>query len=458
MPPDHKATQTYRLIVIRRCAAEIFVLKNNRCVLPRVDIFMQRRTARQLTAETKRIWGLETCFLFVLPSDSSQVSCAVMECVSRDEPVLNGTQWMSSDAAGEWAESSEAALIRYALAELASFVSGEKHGPFARPGWLKELLRWADSQTALLGLRTTGEFQQFSAGPTCSLLRLTTQDGALWFKAAGELNAHELSITVRIAHRFPQHVPAILGVNTSWNGWLSMEAPGTPLDQLTLGSAWGRAAEELAELQIESIGKCSELIEAGCKDMRLIRVQEAIPPFLSRMNQFMRAQEQSFPAPLSGSELDSLGEGLSEAFSQLRSFGFPDTLGHLDCNPGNIVVSPDRCAFLDWAEACVTNPVITFEYLCRHLGRSGVEEPATEARIVAAYLRPWASLFSPEEFLQAITVASPVAVFVHAVASDKWRTLNPAANASVAGYYRSLTRMMFRDTVLAAVAGERSTS
>lgn len=458
MPPDHKTTETYHLIVIRHRAKEIFVLKDNSCVLPRVDILKQQRTAEQLTAETKRIWGLETYCLLVLPSDSSQVSCAVMECVSQDESVRPSTQWMRCDASAEWTESNEAELVRYALNELASSANGKKPGPFAQVGWLEELFRWVDAQTAPLGLRTTGEFQQFSGGPTFSLVRLTTQNGALWFKAPGELNAHELSITVRIAHRFPQHVPGILGVHTAWKGWLSVESPGTPLDRLTRCAAWERVAEALAELQIESIAKCSELVEAGCKDMGLIRVQEAIEPFLSRMNEFMRAQERSSPAPLSASELDSLGDGLSEAFSQLRSFGFPDTLGHLDCNPGNIVVSPDRCAFLDWAEACVTNPVITFEYLRRHLGRSGVEEPAADARVVAAYSRPWASLFSPEEFLRAVTVASPVAVFVHGVASDTWRTLDPASNPSVAGYYRSLTRKMFRDTVLAAVASARPMS
>jgi hypothetical protein len=458
MPSDHKATQTYRLIVIRRCAGEIFALKNKECVLPRVEVLRQRRTAEQLTAETKRIWGLETCCLIILDSDPSQVACAVMECVTGDESVADGTQWMPSDATGEWPEFSEAVLIRYALAELASVASGEKPGPFARAGWLQELFRWADAQTAPLGLRLTGEFQQFSASPTSNLVRLTTENGALWFKAAGELNAHELGVTVRIAHRFPQHVPVILGIHTAWNGWLSIEAPGTPLDELTHCAAWEKAAETLGELQLESIGKCAELVEAGCKDMGLVRVQEAIAPFLARMDEFMHAQERNSPAPLSSSELGSLGDALSEAFSQLRSFGFPDTLGQLDCNPGNIVVSPDHCTFLDWAEACVTNPVITFEYLRRHLRRSGVEEPVAEARIVAAYLRPWTSLFSPEEFLRAMTVASPVAVFVHAVARDTWRTLNPTSNASVAGYYRSLTRKMFRDTIFATVAGERRMS
>jgi hypothetical protein len=44
-------------------------------------------------------------------------------------------------------------------------------------------------------------------------------------------------------------------------------------------------------------------------------------------------------------------------------------------------------------------------------------------------------------------------VFVHAVAGDAWRTLDPVSNPALAGYFRSLTRRMYRDAVR---AGERS--
>src|SRR6185437_6431412 len=145
------------------------------------------------------------------------------------------------------------------------------------------------------------------------------------------------------------------------------------------------------------------------------------------MGVLMRVQEKHSPAPLTGTELLSLGEGLKEAFSLLQSFGFPDTLGHLDCNPGNLIVSPERCVFLDWAEGCVTNPLITFEYLRRHMERCGIREPAADSWLCTAYLRPWAAFFSPEDLRRALAAVPPVAVFVHAICGDTWRTLNPIA-------------------------------
>ena len=460
MLPSHDAGDTYRLIIARRNATEILFSPNGAgWALPRVEIRKHQRIAEQLTTEVRKAWKLETCCLLVLSSRScghhGEASCAVMECVSHKEKAPAGTYWMPVNIATECGNEEEAAAIQNAFAELASYTNGEKSGPFAKSGWLRELFGWAYEQISSLGLRLTGNFRQFNAGPTFSLVRLETDGGALWFKATGPPNAHELPITLLLARLFPNYVPGILGVHPSWNGWLSAEVEGRPLDELDECSAWERAVEGLAELQIDSIGRATEVIERQCKDMRLLEVEKRIDPFLARMGDFMRVQDKSSPTPLRDSELASLGEGLRETLSLLQSFGCPDTLGHLDCHPGNLLVTQEHCVFLDWAEACVTNPVITFEYLRRHMERNRVEEPAADARITTAYVRPWESLLSPEDLRRAIAAVPPVAVLVHAVAGDAWCTLDPVSNPALAGYFRSLTRRMYRDAVLAAERSER---
>jgi len=361
---------------------------------------------------------------------------------------------MPPSAATDRIDAGEAPAIREALKELDAYERGEKTGPFARPGWLQELFQWVEEQVSPLGLRPTGKFRQLNASPTFSLLRLATNDGALWFKATGEPNAHELVVSLVLARLFPRHVPRILGVHRSWNGWLSAEVSGTALDEISDCFTLEQAAGELAELQIASIGKSRELLEGKCKDLRISGVVKFIDPFLARMADFMAAQEKKSPAPLSNSELASLGDGLKESCSLLESFGLPDTLGHIDFNPGNILVSPDHCVFLDWAEGCATNPLITFEYLRRHMERGGVKEPAADARLAAAYVRPWAAFFSPEDLRRALAAIPPVAVLVHAIAGDTWRTLDPISNPALTGYFRGLTRRMYRDAVRAAEGSE----
>jgi len=377
-----------------------------------------------------------------------------MESVRQNDKAPAGTCWMRPSAAADSSDEKEGAAIRESLEELDSYLRGERPGPFARPGWLKELFQWVEDQISPLGLRLTSGFRQWNASPTFSLVRLETNEGALWFKATGEPNSHELPVSLLLARLFPGHVPRILGVHPFWNGWLTAEASGTALDEISDCSTWERVAGELAELQIASIGRSSELLEGKCKDLRLPEILKFIDPFLTRMAELMAAQEKRSPAPLANSEIASLAEGLKESFSLLQSFGLPDTLGHMDCNPGNILVSPDRCVFLDWAEGCVTNPLITFEYLRQHFGRSAPPQPSAIERLTAAYVRHWASFYPPEGLRRALEISPLVGVFVYAIASDLWRSPASQCPPEHAGYLRSLTRRMYREAVRAAERSE----
>jgi len=49
-----------------------------------------------------------------------------------------------------------------------------------------------------------------------------------------------------------------------------------------------------------------------------------------------------------------------------------------------------------------------------------------------------------------MAAAPAVAVFTHAIAGNAWRPLDPFSNPTLAGYFRSLTRRMYRGTVRAA--------
>jgi len=459
MATDHDATRTYRLIITRRNATEILLLPNGRdWTLPRVEVRKQQRVAEQLTAETEKVWGLETCCLFVsgsrTPGQNGEAVSAVMESVTQNGRAPAGTYWMPRAVATGRGVAEDARAIWESLAELDSYASREKLGPFAKPGWLRELFAWVQGQVGPFGLQVTGRFRQLNASPTFSLIRLETDDGALWFKATGEPNAHELPVSLLLARLFPKHVPRILGVHPSWNGWLSAEASAVALDQVSDFSGWERVARELAELQIASIGKTTELLKEKCKDLRLAELLRRIDPFLARMAEFMAAQRKRSPAPLLQSELVSLGEGLRESFFLLQSFGLPDTVGHIDCNPGNILVSPEHCVFLDWAEGCVSNPLITFEYLREHFRRSAIHEPSAVARLTAAYLRPWTSFCSPDDLRRALAVSPLIAAFVYAISSDAWREPDSILNQELAGYFRSLTRRMYREAIRAAEGSE----
>jgi Phosphotransferase enzyme family len=458
--PNNTGQDAYRLLITRRTRSEILVVgSGSGWSLPRTEIPSRQRPAEQLTAAIHKSFELKTYCLFVPNLSSvraeSNANYVVMESVKQNDPAPSGSYWMPADVFDRYRDAEEAEAIREALGELNSYATGEKPGPFGKPGWLRELFQWTEEQIAPLGLRLTGNFRQLNASPTFSLMRLETHNVALWFKATGKPNEHELAVALSLARLFPKYVPRVLGIHSAWNGWLSAEAPGIELDEIAECSAWERAAKTLAELQIASIGKCSELLEGECRDLRLTRLSEWVDPFLARMEECMAAQEKPSPVPLVKSELASLQEGLAEGCELLHSFRFPDTLGHIDLNPGNILVSAESCAFLDWAEGCVSHPFLTFEYLRQHMERSSLEGPAVGARITAAYLRPWQAFFSPEELRRALAVAPLVAVFAYAVANDRWRSPETLRDAAAAGYLRSLTRRMYREAIQVAERSER---
>ena len=447
--------QTYRLIITRRSAAELLVAASGSgWALPEVAIRPDQRLAEQLTADTHESRQLETYCLFVpglgsTPETAPETGYAVMESLLQNGKAPAGTSWVLSRAALQKGtlESHDRAIVQSSLDEMERYTAEPSSGPFGRPGWIKELFQWAQDNIGALGLRVTGAFKQLNASPAFSLMRIETIGPAVWFKATGEPNRHELPVTRTLARLFPGHVPEVLGVHSPWNGWLSREVSGSALDQFAEISAWEKAARTLAELEIASIGKSDELFENGCQDFRLARLSEQIHPFLDAMSECMAAQKNQPPAILTRSELAFLREALIEACSALAQLDFPDTLGHLDFNPGNILLTPESCVFLDWSEASVANPLITFAYLCEHSRRHLGEATRAVEKITAAYLAPWQRLFSPGDLLRGMALSSLVAVLAYAIRASTARASQARENPALAGYLRSLTRRMHREAV-----------
>jgi hypothetical protein len=445
---DTTGRDTYRLIVTRRNASEILLLtRGPASTLPSVEIAQGQRMAEKLTAELYAQWGCRAYCLLVSKLAPGLPYYSVMEATNLEQISPAGTCWKPFDvatcAAVDPAE--DRAVIEKSIKEWAEYRREPSQAPFTTPAWLSELLAWAQEQLAPLGLRLTGAFTQLNASPSFSLIRLETNDSAVWFKATGPPNRHELPIAVALARLFPGYVPRILGVHPRWNGWLSGHAPGMLLDDCEESSVWERAARQLAGLQRASAGKSTELLESSCRDLRLPRLLELVDPFLARIADLMAAQVKQPPEPLAAVSLMLLGERLKQACALLQEIGLPDTLGHVDFNPGNIVVSSAECCFLDWAEGCVSHPFITFEYLRGHSRRRLGEDGAAAERIATAYTRPWQPCFSLDALKKAMAIARLVAVFTYAVGNDSWRSPDVLLRPPLAGYLRSLTRRMYRE-------------
>jgi len=201
----------------------------------------------------------------------------------------------------------------------------------------------------------------------------------------------------------------------------------------------------LAKLQIESIDRSRTLINSGARDLRASALLKLVRPFLHVMGQLMEKQTKDPPPVLSRNKLILLGEQIEEALSLIADLQIPDSLGHLDLNPGNVIVSEGHSVFLDWAEAYVGNPLFSFQYLVEHFrGMAGVDV-TTESGLTSAYIEEWQSLVSPEGLEEASALAPLLAVFAYAAANEAWSDQARIQDPKVAGYLRSLTRRIHRE-------------
>ncbi len=316
------------------------------------------------------------------------------------------------------------------LRQIVDFQSREATGPFGRPGWIEELFSWVQHEIDPYGLRLSGEFRQLNASPTFALLRFETNAQAVWFKAVGEPNLREFPISVTLSSLFPGFVPTVIAFRPDWNGWLTTDFDGSTLDEVSDGSSWERAVSTLAELQIVSTEQTGQLLQAGCRNLRVASLLTLVDPFIEVTLQLM-GRQQKIPSPILGEkELCKLGKQIKNALSQLGETNIPDTLGHLDFNPGNILCSADQCVFLDWAEAYVGPPFLTFQYLLEHLSRSTPQGLIGSCHLGDHYFSSW-SCNAPRGAVAVVRRLMPLlALFACATAATGPGRNTPQTSAS----------------------------
>src|SRR5260370_32046650 len=164
------------------------------------------------------------------------------------------------------------------------------------------------------------------------------------------------------------------------------------------------------------------------------------------MADLMKQQTKVPPAILSRKELSGLSATLKDALHCLAASRMPDTLGHSDFNPGNIIVGPQRCVFIDWAEAHVGHPFMTFEYFLAHLRKDYPHFVPFESDLRAVYSHIWNSIASPDQVAEAYLYSPLVAVYAYAVSSGAWGDPERLKVPGFQGYLRSLTRRIKQES------------
>lgn len=438
-------TDAYRLIVFNRAGTAVLLESGpSGYDLPLVDIPKFRRSAKEITTALRDRWCMPSVLLFsgLLEQNPVPVYFAGLEAQVRSYASPEGMSWFPvHHAISHLLKNDKQRVLKSSYLKFTNRMAGEDPEPFSRLGWLSHLQDWVTTVIRPLGMELK-DFEQLNGCESFSLIRFETTHHPVWFKAVGKPNLHEFPITVALAELFPEYLPSLLATRPACNGWLMADAGGPPLNEVEDSSSWKDAAIALAGLQIGSIGAIDDLLQAGCRDLRAGTLLGLVDPFLEVIAGLMLQQKKVPPRILSSQELSDLGETLKNALRCLGSAGIPDTLGHTDFNPGNILVGSQRCVFVDWAEAHVSHPFLTFEYLMSHLRKDYPPLVRFEDAIRSSYAHRWRSVSLPEHVSEAFLFSRLVAVFAYAVAGNSWREPERLEIPQVPGYLRSLTRRM----------------
>ena len=442
--------ETCRVIVFNRHGNDV-LLKFTEAgfVFPCVEIPRWERLAENLTAALKKDFGCDAVCLFTPNNSSHEDNTSrhryeVMECW-RDQHG-RGTDWkpVHSLSGDSFEDKAEFRILTECLHELDRY-GHDPSSPFAQRGRLTSVRGWAAEAIRPLGLELGPSFLQYNASPFFSLIRFETNGPAVWFKAVGEPNLREFPITLKLAELFPRFIAEIIASNGDWNAWLSREVNGANLGEANDLALWKNAATGLAELQIDSISRVDSIIKSGAHDLKTNTLLDLVDPFFEVAALLMEEQPRVPPPTLSRQELSLLKLRIRDSLTLLEEFGISNTLGHLDLNPWNVVVSADGCVFLDWAEAYVGHPFFSLEYLLQHFRRKLGTDDVIESELVNAYRAPWRQLLSDDLTREAFALAPLGAVFAYVAGSGGWRDSEKLLDPKFAAYFCGTARRMNRE-------------
>lgn len=406
--------------------------------LPCILIPGGRRFAASVRYALRKHIAIEAYCLFALQTD---IPYAVMEMTDLGAIIPTEYRWVSVQ---QFERIGLSPLEREAVRSALHTIADGSTASLAKPGWIQSLLNWVQQEVAPLGMKLTGEIQQFNASSTSALLRFETHGSAVWFKVVSGAQRREMDITVLLAKVAPPFVPELIDIHPELPGWLTVECCGPTLAEDSSDRTWARVASALGALQFESTGHTRELLNAGCRDLSVSRLVKEVSSFFAAMKEVMTQQERPVPTPLDSEELVDLALGVEQAARRWSDLNIPDAVGCLDLNPGNILVPRSRCVFLDWAEAYVGPPFLALDYLLGHY-RQVKQDYRLETLIRRHYLRAWKRAFSGEHLANALDISQLLAPFSYAIATDLWRDSEQLRRPEIGKLMRSLTRRMHRE-------------
>lgn len=414
---EHPSTDRWRVVVPRGDGNQVLLCENgNSLALPEVQIPARQRVAWHLNDQMQQVWRLPVVSIMPLPSAPStpgSVRYHLAALLAQDAVLPPNLRWLELSAGLDPLVLDAQDKSALEVVARPDFRSSEHQGPFARTGWFQDFSFWMRSAAAALALEWHGDFEQFNAAESFSLIRVATTPRALWFKAVSRTFAADFHVSRLLSRKLPAFVPRVVAMRPEWFAWVTEECLGTALDATSDFGLWQNAATALARLQIASAEFVFELLDAQAHPLDRMLSPSGIERFGPIVRDVLAADRQSDHEKITDAELADIEMILHQCIEAVSRGQVPNALGNLDLNSGNVIVSENRCAYLDWAEAYVGFPFLSFEYLLQSFRRFFGSGLAREHELVDTYLSLWESVVPHHVVRDSWAVTPVLAVFVY---------------------------------------------
>jgi hypothetical protein len=285
--------------------------------------------------------------------------------------------------------------------------------PWERRDWFQTASNWFLYQVDKLGYQATGSVRQFKAAwaPSC-LLTVNTAQGRIFFKAAYDKPPGEVALTLALAEKWPEYVPAPLVADVQQN-WMLM-----PDFKLSEGNKPGleqfpEIAGIFGRIQAGSVEFMEEWEKLDCP----VHDLEHLSAFAANISELapVLSQEGTGLREWTIERLVGNVPGLIRSCEQLAEYDIPDTLVHQDFRDDNIFLDDGRIQIYDWADTVIAHPFFSMFRVLEYSERVGlgkqpgrgvmkIEEPLLE-RVLDAYLGEFSDYGSGERLREAFDVS-----------------------------------------------------
>jgi hypothetical protein len=326
--------------------------------------------------------------------------------------------------------------------------------PWTRRGWYVEALAWTIARLREMGVAARGTPDQLRTSERSFLMRLRTDRGIFYFKAAPSMYGHEPQLMQWLAARYPQNLPEIVAVDASRGWFVQREADGAalPLDEVREEEEWYRAARRLADIQVDSVAHVAELRKLGCPYRGLDVLARRIPRLCADTSAMMPGE----PGGLTHREIErvaSLAPTLLALCEELASYGIPDALEHGDLWPSNVLSTLAGPIYLDWSDSSVSHPFFSLTQLMdRAAGLLPASSRESRRRLRDSYVAPWFGFAAEASLARAFELARLLAP-VHLAATAHAELAPSAGNRweiapAVPAYLRMALRVLADDAAV----------